>query len=94
MPFATLIFRTHAIQRMFERRIGVDDVRHVLLTGEVVEDYPDDIPYPGRLILGWCEPRPIHIVAADDAEAKETIVITAYQPDPAQWEHGFKRRKR
>lgn len=94
MPFAPLIFRTHAIQRMFERRIGVDDVRHVLLTGEVVEDYPDDIPYPSHLILGWCGPRPIHIVAADDAEAKETIVITAYQPDPAQWEHGFKRRKR
>ena len=93
MAFDPLIFRMHAIQRMFQRGISVDDVRHVLASGEVVEDYPDDTPYPSRLVLGWCEAHPIHVVVADDAETKETIVITAYEPDPAQWEPGFRRRK-
>ncbi|MBI2872490.1 MAG: DUF4258 domain-containing protein [Chloroflexi bacterium] len=78
---------------MFQRRISLDDVRHVLATGKVVEGYPDDIPYPSRLVLGWCGPRPIHVVAAENTESQETIVITVYEPDPSQWEPGFMRRR-
>ena len=65
----------------------------MLATGEVVEEYPNDTPYPSRLMLGWHGPRPIHVVAADNREAKETIVITVYEPDLDQWEPGFKRRR-
>lgn len=93
MIFDRLIFRVHAIQRMFQRRISVDDVRQVLATGEVVEDYPNDTPYPSRLLLGWCGSRPIHVVAAENVAAQETIVITVYEPDLTQWEPGFKRRR-
>lgn len=94
MALGPLIFRVHAIQGMFQRRISLDDVYHVLATGEVIENYPHDIPYPSRLVLGWCGPMPIHVVAADNVETKETIVITIYEPDLTQWETGFKRRKR
>jgi hypothetical protein len=79
---------------MFQRRISEDDVRHVLETGETIETYPDDTPYPSRLILGRWNARPLHVVAAENVEAAETIVITAYEPDPEEWEPGFKRRKR
>ena len=48
-----LVFRVHALQRMFERQIGVDDVRAVIDSGETIEDYPNDQPYPSRLVLGW-----------------------------------------
>lgn len=47
-----LVFRVHAIRRMFGHRISEDDVHQVLLTGEVIEEYPDDTPYPSRLVLG------------------------------------------
>jgi len=87
------VFRVHAIQRMFRRRISKEDVCQVLATGEVIEEYPDDTPYPSRLVVGWCGSRPIHVVVADNAEAKETVVITVYEPDTAQWESGFRRRK-
>jgi hypothetical protein len=93
VTFDRLVFRVHAIQRMFQRRISVDDVRHVLSTGEVVEDYPNDTPYPSRLVLGWCGSRPIHVVAAENVETRETIVITVYEPDLTQWEPGFRRRR-
>ena len=93
MTFDRLVFRIHAIQRMFQRRINVDDVRNVLSTGEVIEDYPNDTPYPSRLVLGWSGSRPIHIVVADNIATQETIVVTVYQPDLAQWEPGFKRRR-
>lgn len=88
-----IIFRIHAIQRMFERGIDEADVRVVLTTGEVLEDYPTDTPYPSRLLLGWRGIRPLHVVAAYNATDDETIVITVYVPDPDQWEDRFRRRK-
>jgi hypothetical protein len=71
----------------------MEDIRRVLETGEVIEEYPDDTPYPSRLILGWNGTKPLHVVIADNNEDKETIIITAYEPNQNEWEHGFKRRK-
>lgn len=92
MPFGRLVFRIHALQRMFERKIKIDDVSDVIHCGEVIEDYPDDFPYPSYLMLGWEEKRPLHVVAADNQAGKETVVITAYEPDLKSWEKEFKRR--
>ena len=66
MPFERLVFRVHALQRMFERNITVEAVHRVLKTGSVIEKYPEDKPYPSFLILGFIGNRPIHIVAADN----------------------------
>ena len=88
---APLVFRMHAIQRMAERSISLENIRQVLETGERVEDYPDDFPYPSSLVLGWVEDRPIHIVVARAPEKR--IVITVYQPDPARWMPDFKTRR-
>ena len=93
MAYNPLVFRVHAIQRMFERRITEDDVGHVLATGEVIESYESDTPYPSRLILGFCGPRPLHVVVADNQQDRETIVITVYEPEPAQWDSSFRRRR-
>lgn len=93
MSVGPLIFRVHAIRRMFQRRISKDDVRQILETGETIETYPHDTPYPSQLVLGWRNVRPLHVVAAENAESGETIVITAYEPDSEEWELGFKRRK-
>ena len=87
-----IIFRAHAIKRMFQRRVDLKDVRSVLETGEIIEVYPDDTPYPSRLILGWLESRPLHVVAADNIADNETIVITVYEPEQDKWSPNFKRR--
>ena len=87
-----IIFRTHAIKRMFQRRVDEKDVRFVLEKGEIIEVYQDDTPYPSRLILGWLESRPLHIVAADNIADNETIVITVYEPELDKWSLNFKRR--
>jgi hypothetical protein len=92
MSHYRLVFRVHAIQRMFQRRIGKDEVAQVIATGETIQAYPADKPFPSRLLLGWSGARPIHVVAADDDQAQETIVITVYEPDAAEWDAEFKRR--
>ncbi|MBA4419455.1 MAG: hypothetical protein C0392_16360 [Syntrophus sp. (in: bacteria)] len=77
---------------MFQRRISEKDVRFVLETGEIIEAYPDDTPFPSRLILGWMESRPIHLVVADNTADNEIIVITVYEPEQDKWSPNFKRR--
>lgn len=88
-----LVFRVHAVRRMFERGITEAAVRGVLATGETIEDYPDDQPYPSRLVLGFVEGRPLHVVAAEDQAEREMIVVTVYEPDRSIWDASFRRRR-
>lgn len=88
----TITYRLHAVQRMFERKITADEVRYALETGVVIEEYPDDTPYPSRLILGCYKGRIIHVVAANNISDGEIIVITVYEPDPSEWDLECKKR--
>lgn len=93
MNNSKMIFRVHAIQRMFERGISVADIQQVQQTGKVIENYADAFPYRAALTLGWRENRPIHAVACFNPANEETIVITVYEPSSAKWEANFKKRK-
>ncbi len=87
------VFSGHAIQRMFQRGIDRDAVLAVVAHGEVLVEYADDTPYPSRLLLGFVDARPLHVVVAVDALTGTCIVVTAYQPMPEQWGTDFKSRK-
>ncbi|WP_414579707.1 DUF4258 domain-containing protein [Anabaena sp. CCY 9402-a] len=41
-----LIFSRHAIQQMFYRRISKQEVESVIGYGEIIEENPDDQPFP------------------------------------------------
>jgi Domain of unknown function (DUF4258) len=79
---------------MFVRSITAAEVRTVIDQGETIERYPRDVPYPSRLLLGLVGGRGLHVVVADDANDDETVVVTVYEPDPALWRPGFRRRRR
>lgn len=87
------IFRRHALERMAERNISRVDVESIVEAGEVIREYTDDTPYPSRLVLGWRNERPLHVVAADDDTTNETYIITVYEPDPDVWEEDFRSKK-
>jgi hypothetical protein len=78
---------------MFERRVSIEDIEAVIDSGETIKDYPDDSPYPSRLVLGWRGARPLHVVVADNSRENELVVITVYEPDPEFWEDDFRRRR-
>ena len=88
-----LVFRVHAIQRMFQRGITQQDVTEVLNSGDAVGEYPADQPYPSRLLLGWRGQRALHIVVADNSPSRELIIITVYEPGLDQWDPGFRTRR-
>jgi len=87
------IYRTHAIERLFEREIAEEDVEEAVKNGKVIESYANDKPYPSFLVL-WYENqnpnRPLHVVYAKNGE--DIIVITAYRPDKTKWTNGFEQR--
>lgn len=88
-----LLFRIHAVQRMFEREISAKKVRQALEAGETIEDYTSEMPEPSRLILGFQGKRPFHVVTSENPETNETTVITVYIPDPEKWNKDFRSRK-
>lgn len=80
---------------MLERNIFADDVKKILLNFIIVEEYSDDKPFPGFLILGYGNERPLHAVISYDLEFEMIYVITLYEPSIGLWEKDFtKRRKR
>ena len=86
-------WQRHALERMMERNIRRADALEVLFSGALIEDYPDDQPFPSSLFFGWREVRPLHILAAFDGEKAQVFVITAYEPDLAHFETDLKTRR-
>jgi len=80
-----LIYRQHAVRRMFERSISIADIDAAMASGRVIEEYPADTPYPSCLWLGLAGNRPLHLVFADNPGDGERIIITVHEPDPALW---------
>lgn len=88
-----LLFLPHAVRQMSrpDRMITPSEVRSVINEGEIIEDYPEDVRGHSALILGpGEEQRPIHVVCSPKADY--LAIITAYLPDPREWENDFSRR--
>jgi hypothetical protein len=78
---------------MLERGITMAEIEQVALSGDEIEGYPDDTPFPSRLLLGFPQGRPVHVVLAEEPDSDVTHVITAYVPDPSMWDEAFRRRR-
>ena len=87
-------WQAHSLARMLERGISREIVQRVLLTSEVIEDYPDDRPYPSALFLGLVDVEPFHVVAAFDSKSGCCFIITAYSPDLEHFEPDYKTRRK
>jgi len=92
-----LYYTGHAKDEMESEEFGEirdEEVFESVLKGKIIEDYPEDKPYPSCLIYGrTSNDRPLHVVCAYSDEDNLAIIITAYQPHPEQW-IDFSRRKR
>ena len=89
-----LEWRKHVLQRMAEREISQEAVRQVLLSGELIQTYDDDKPFPSGLLLGYRNSCPLHVVTALDANGARAFVITVYEPSSEFFEDDHRTRKR
>ena len=73
--------------------IRESEISEAVLSGKMIEEYPDDQPFPSCLIYGRTSGnRPLHIVCAYSKEDETAIIITAYEPDADRW-MDFERRR-
>lgn len=87
-----VIWRNHMLARMRQRRIRIDDVINCILTGEVIEHYPLDYPYPSYLVLGRSgDNQALHVVCA--VGQGRVWMISTYKPDHEHWNEDFKTRR-
>jgi len=86
-------WRRHVLERLAERGIDQAAVVGVLTSGECIEDYPEDEPYPSALFMGWAHGTPLHVVAALDGQHDWAYIITAYEPDPEHFEPDYRTRR-
>ena len=82
----------HMTIRLDERNIKLRFIQNALLNGEIIEQYPNDYPYPSCLVLYFMNEKiPIHVcVGLGD---RKLWIITAYYPNTDDWEDDFKTRK-
>jgi hypothetical protein len=86
-------YSLHAVWQMVARNITPEEVGESLLAGEVIEDYPDDKYGPSCLLFGHTtNQRALHVKCTYPSRPL-VKVITAYEPDPAEWDATLKLRK-
>lgn len=90
-----IIYTIHALDEMNkeEEMITTEEVRHVILNGEIIEDYPEDKRGHSCLMFGVSNnKRPVHVACAP--KEKYLGIITAYIPSLEKWETDFKTRRK
>jgi Domain of unknown function (DUF4258) len=87
-----LFWTYHVNMRLERRHITRDEILSAVDSLAIIESYPDDKYLPSYLVAS----PGFHVLFAIDAEDDNVRVVTAYRPDPDEWEppHFRIRRKR
>ena len=76
-------FSDHSVKRMIKKNVTRQEVESTILTGEIIEEYPDDKYSPSCLVYGKTKSgRDLHIQVS---LPPIVVIITVYEPDPEEW---------
>ena len=82
----------HVLERCRQRGIEFSDIENALKNGEIIEQYPNDYPYPSCLELGLSlNNKPLHVCCGIGED--KLWIITAYYPTEIDWQGDMKTRK-
>ena len=83
----TIVLTDHLLTRIRQRHIRIENIKNAILNGEIIEQYPNDYPFPSCLINA----ENIHIVCS--IGEGYLYIITAYRPSSEKWDIDGKKRK-
>ena len=83
---------SHCLLRLQQRNIRFAEIKEAVRNGEIIEEYPNDYPYPSCLILGYTNDKKVLHIVVGLGETKLWL-ITVYKPDINQWSSDYKSRK-
>ena len=88
----TITITKHTFERIRQRGIKYSYIKNTILNGEIIEQYPDDYPYPSCLIFAVINDNIyIHVVVGISND--RLYIITAYYPTLEKWEDDYRTRK-
>jgi hypothetical protein len=85
-------FRKHALERGTSRGINPLEAKEAILSGEIIEDYPDDPRGHSCLIYGKSNnDKHLHVVCGTAYD--RVWIVTVYEPTDDEWIDFKMRRK-
>jgi hypothetical protein len=85
----------HADEEAQSDNLLFDDTINSIYDGEIIEEYPEDKPYPSCLVLSLTSKGyPVHSVWGYNLANGWAVLVTVYRPDPKRWIDWKKRRKK
>jgi hypothetical protein len=89
-----LLWTYHINMRLKQRCITREKIIASVNTYEIIEAYADDKYVPSYLVYSRHKDTIFHIVFAVDFEGDNVRIVTAYSPDPQEWESDLKTRRK
>lgn len=84
----------HVNMRLGERALSRDVVLDAARTYEILESYPEDKYLPSFLVYACSGGTVFHVVFALDVDHDHVRVVTAYRPDPGEWDDHLRNRRK
>lgn len=78
--------------RLQGRQITRDLIISTVNNYEIIESYPTDKYLPSFLVFTRSGSDVLHVLFATDVEGGNVRVVTAYRPDPSEWDAERKKR--
>lgn len=79
----------HAQQERLEDDLDISEIETAILSGEIIEDYPDDPRGPCCLVSGQAGSKAVHVVLGwartREKEERTLRMITVYIPKAPKW---------
>lgn len=88
-----ILWTYHVNMRLKGRSISRQTVLESLTSYEIIEPYPHDKYLPSDLVRAQHGDQILHILFAVDLKEMNVRVVTAYRPDPAEWNQDFRIRR-
>ena len=83
----------HVNMRLAGRFIPRELILAAVASYDLVEAYPDDKYLPSYLLLARHDQDAFHVLFAADVPGDNVRVVTAYRPDPGEWQPDLKARR-
>ena len=84
----------HVNMRLKGRFIPKKNILDSINNYQIIEEYPEDKYFPSYLVCSEYEEHIFHILFAADVGAGNIRIVTAYYPNPDDWENDLKTRRK
>ena len=83
----------HVNMRLAGRHLTREEVLGAAATYEMIEAYPEDKYLPSYLVRATAAQGPFHVLFGADVAGDNVRIVTAYRPDPTEWDSELRVRK-